>query len=159
GSIGLDLAAAVRTVLLDSRLQKVATGVKGPLMLDDKPHGALLLGRSSSSLQGLFVYPGVIDADYQGEIMVIVKTDWPPAIIEKGSRIAQLVPLLHLTAGMTPALGSDRGPGGFGSTGGLALLTMSMRKRPVETVTFFNRSRQIRVAALLDTGADLTIMA
>ncbi|OPJ80702.1 hypothetical protein AV530_010957 [Patagioenas fasciata monilis] len=53
----------------------------------------------------------------------------------------------------------ERGTAGFGSTGGLAMLTMAMNRRPVTSVTLCNGGEQIILEALLDTGADLTIVA
>ncbi|NXU60322.1 POK9 protein, partial [Horornis vulcanius] len=119
GSLGLDLATAIDVTLIDNRPQKVATGIKGPVVVDGQPHGALLLGCSSSGLQGLFILPGVIDCDFTGEICIIVQTNFPPVHIPKGSRIAQLVPLQQLTQRMTTDSTQFRGSSGFGSTGGL----------------------------------------
>ena len=53
GSLGLDLATAVDTTLIDNRTQKIATRVRGPLIINGQSYGALLLGRSSGSLKGL----------------------------------------------------------------------------------------------------------
>jgi len=65
--------------------------------------------------------PGTIDADYRGEIMVlVVNLGDQPFSVRRGERIAQMViasvaraefvPTVHLSA-------TDRGSGGFGSTG------------------------------------------
>ena len=65
--------------------------------------------------------PGTIDADYRGEIGVIMSnggTD--PFVIKRGDRIAQMVIARHDRARWREAeeLGeTDRGAGGFGSTG------------------------------------------
>lgn len=64
----MDLATTVEVTLIDKRVQLVPTGVFGPLKLDNQAVGALLLGRSSDALKGLLIIPGVIDADYTGEI-------------------------------------------------------------------------------------------
>lgn len=48
-------------------VQKIPTGVYGPL---PKETVGLLLGRSSLTTKGLQIHPGVIDADYEGEILV-----------------------------------------------------------------------------------------
>lgn len=53
--------------------------------------GALLVGRSSSGINGLVILPGVIDADYEGQIHIIAYTLQPPLTIQKGTRVAQLV--------------------------------------------------------------------
>lgn len=54
----------------------------------------LILGRSSSVLKGIKVYPGIIDCHYTGEIKVLIETTVGVPIISRGERIAQLV-LLH----------------------------------------------------------------
>ena len=64
---------------------------------------------------------GVIDADYRGEIMVVLYNHAQTAqTVEPGERIAQLAILPYLTAQFTEAdslTDTDRGEGGFGSTG------------------------------------------
>ncbi|RMC20449.1 hypothetical protein DUI87_01299 [Hirundo rustica rustica] len=91
GSLGIDLAAAVDVTLIDSRVQRIPTGVTGPIYDKNSALGALLLGRSSTGLAGLIVLPGVIDADYTGEIKVVAYALHPPMTIKKGTCIAQLV--------------------------------------------------------------------
>ena len=65
--------------------------------------------------------PGTIDADYRGEIRIIlVNLSSEPFIIEPGERIAQLVVARHEQVEWEPVeeLGAtERGAGGFGSTG------------------------------------------
>lgn len=65
--------------------------------------------------------PGTIDADYRGEIKVILINHGPaPFTVCRGERIAQMVITRHATVTWreTATLpGSDRGAGGFGSTG------------------------------------------
>lgn len=64
---------------------------------------------------------GVIDSDYRGEVVVVLHNHGDrPQTVESGERIAQLV----ITPVLTPAYeevkalsSSDRGAGGFGSTG------------------------------------------
>lgn len=64
---------------------------------------------------------GVIDADYRGEIMVALHNHSAvPQTIEHGERVAQLILMPYLTAAYeeTDSLSdTDRGAGGFGSTG------------------------------------------
>lgn len=64
---------------------------------------------------------GVIDADYRGEVMVALHNHGSaPQTIEHGERIAQLVLVPYLTAAYEEAdslTDTDRGVGGFGSTG------------------------------------------
>jgi dUTP diphosphatase len=65
--------------------------------------------------------PGTIDADYRGELMVIlVNHGSEQFLVQRGDRIAQLViaPVASVEIVAVGALGdTDRGPGGFGSTG------------------------------------------
>ncbi|RLV62655.1 hypothetical protein DV515_00019083, partial [Chloebia gouldiae] len=158
GSLGLDLAAAVTTTLMTSRPAKVPTGVYGPIRINGQTYGGLLLGRSSVTIMGLFVLPGVIDADYTGELQIMVHTPFPPVTIEKGQRIAQLIPLPQVTKGM-PALDSHpRSQRGFGSSG-LALLTMDLHSRPKKKIKLTYGSDTIELLGLLDTGADTSIVS
>ena len=65
--------------------------------------------------------PGTIDADYRGEVCVIlVNLGADPVVIERGERIAQLVLAKHEVIEWEEAdelAESERGAGGFGSTG------------------------------------------
>ncbi|XP_030825306.1 zinc finger protein basonuclin-2 [Camarhynchus parvulus] len=129
GSLGLDLAAAVDVTLMTSHPVKISTGVHGPLRIQDHNYGALLIGRSSVSIMGLFVLPGIIDADYTGEIQIMAHTPFPPLAVKKGQRIAQLIPLPQLTSVIPPNSVQNRGNKGFGSSG-IACLTMDLHTRP-----------------------------
>ena len=64
---------------------------------------------------------GVIDADYRGEVMVALHNhSGESRTIDHGERIAQLVLVPYLTAAYQPAdslTDTERGAGGFGSTG------------------------------------------
>lgn len=65
--------------------------------------------------------PGTIDADYRGQVQVIlVNVSNTPVQIEPGERIAQLVIAAHAVAEWEPVEildDTERGAGGFGSTG------------------------------------------
>ena len=65
--------------------------------------------------------PGTIDADYRGEVCVIlVNLSNEPFVIEKGERVAQLVLARHEVIeweSVDALADSSRGAGGFGSTG------------------------------------------
>ncbi|MFM7216461.1 MAG: dUTP diphosphatase [Bacteroidota bacterium] len=65
--------------------------------------------------------PGTIDADYRGEIKVIlVNLSNEPFVVESGERVAQLVIARHERVEWQPTdvlADSQRGAGGFGSTG------------------------------------------
>ena len=120
---GLDLLAAVTTDLIIAPGQRamVPTGIAIAL-----PPGSEAQVRPRSGLaarHGVTVLntPGTVDADYRGEIQVIlINFGDAPYVVQRGARIAQLViaPVLHATLSEDQELaGSKRGTGGFGSTG------------------------------------------
>ncbi len=122
-SAGMDLRANIEQPLTLAPLQRclVPTGLYIAL-----PPGyeAQVRPRSGLALKhGLTVLnaPGTIDADYRGEIRVIlVNLSDTPFTIEDGERIAQLVVARHEQAQWQPAETLDeteRGAGGFGHTG------------------------------------------
>ena len=83
---------------------------------------AQVRGRSGLNRDhGIVVPTGTIDADYRGEIGVVVyNLSREPYIIEEGERIAQLVicPVVQADWQQVEHLDkTDRGEGGFGSTG------------------------------------------
>uniref|UniRef100_A0A8B9IDU2 dUTPase-like domain-containing protein n=1 Tax=Anser cygnoides TaxID=8845 RepID=A0A8B9IDU2_ANSCY len=111
GSAGPDVSTATSCTLWDARVRKMPLNVKGPV---GKGCSALLLGRASTTLTGLFVLPGVIDAGYEGIRRAMAWTPPPPMLIPKGTRIAQLI----LFEAIVPqAEMRDRHDAGFGSTG------------------------------------------
>jgi len=122
---GLDLLAAVPAdvplVLAPGQHAPVPTGLAIAL-----PEGfeAQIRPRSGLALRhGVTVLnaPGTVDADYRGEIAVIlINHGADPFIIQRGERIAQMVIASVARAEFVAALSlpeSDRGSGGFGSTG------------------------------------------
>ena len=72
------------------RMQTLPTRVCGPL-----PEGTvgLLLGRSSTTLQGILVDPGVTDVDFEGEIKVMTHSLNEIFVVKTGQRLAQLISL------------------------------------------------------------------
>ena len=122
---GLDLIAAVPDEaplqLAPGERALVPTGVAIAL-----PAGYEAQVRPRSGLavrHGLTVLntPGTVDADYRGEIKVLlINLGTEPVAITRGMRIAQLVvaPVAHALLCEVIALEpTDRGAGGFGSTG------------------------------------------
>ena len=90
------------------------------------PHGyeAQVRPRSGLALKHgvtLLNSPGTIDSDYRGELLVIlVNHGIEPFLVRRGDRIAQLVvaPVAHVEIAAVDELGAtERGQGGFGSTG------------------------------------------
>ena len=72
----------------------------------------LILGRSSITTKGIFVQPGVIDPDYQGEIKIMLKASGYH-IIPTQTRIAQLLLRPYV---ISKTQNTVRGEGGFGTT-------------------------------------------
>lgn len=122
-SAGMDLRADLTEPITLAPLQRclVPTGLYIAL-----PPGyeAQVRPRSGLALkQGITVLnaPGTIDADYRGEIRVIlVNLSDTPFVIQDGERIAQMVIARHEQTLWQPAQTLDeteRGEGGFGHTG------------------------------------------
>lgn len=122
-SAGMDLRANVDAPIVLGPLERalVPTGLYIAL-----PPGfeAQVRPRSGLALKkgiGLLNAPGTIDADYRGEIRVIlVNLSDTPFVIQDGERIAQMVIARHEQALWQPAQTLDeteRGEGGFGHTG------------------------------------------
>lgn len=90
------------------------------LALPSDLHGRIE-SRSSLALKGMVVLTGVIDADYRGELMVIMQ-NFGSQYFEfvPGDRVAQLVLRQTVHRSFVPVdtlEDTDRGVGGFGSTG------------------------------------------
>jgi len=123
GAAGLDLVAAVTdpVTIAPGARALVPTGLRIAV-----PEGFEAQVRPRSGFawkQGLIVpnSPGTIDADYRGEIAVILMNlGSAPVEIARGTRIAQLVfaPVARATwVPTTPLPATSRGEGGFGHTG------------------------------------------
>ena len=122
-SAGLDLRANIDEPIVLESLHRalVPTGLFIAL-----PEGYEAQVRPRSGLaakKGITVLnsPGTIDADYRGEVKVIlVNLSQEPFVIEDGERIAQMVVARHEQVQWEPVEDlddTDRGAGGFGSTG------------------------------------------
>ena len=122
-SAGMDLLAAVEadTILAPMQRMLIPTGIAIAL-----PAGYEAQVRARSGLtikNGLCVLngPGTVDADYRGEIKVILANmGSEPFVVTRGMRIAQLVITTYTRINWqeVPDLtASSRGAGGFGSTG------------------------------------------
>jgi len=123
GSAGVDLVAAVEAplVLAPGARAAVPTGIA--LALPEGYEGQIRPRSGLALRHGLAVLnsPGTIDADYRGELRVILANlGDAPVTITRGERIAQLVvaPVSRVAFAAVAALPeSRRGAGGFGSTG------------------------------------------
>ncbi|NXO06131.1 POK9 protein, partial [Oriolus oriolus] len=154
GSARLDLGTSITVMLLDSSVHLLPTGIFGP---PGPQRSALLLGRSSTTLSGLFVLPGTIDSDFVGEIKIMAWTPFPPCTVPKGTCIAQLILFPHES--QPPAEEHKERVGGFGSTGTPQILWVETisDKCPMCKCTLSLRGRQ--VTGILDTGADVTVIS
>lgn len=122
GDAGLDLRSNIDVEVGPGDRALVPTGVAVAIPAG---HAGLVLPRSGlASKRGLTLAnaPGLIDAGYRGEVTcAVVNLDRAATVrIARGDRIAQLV--IVAIAEVTPAWAnelppSDRGSGGFGSTG------------------------------------------
>jgi len=123
GAAGCDLAAAVTAeiVLAPGRRERIPTGFAIAL-----PPGyeAQVRPRSGLALRHGIVLPnapGTIDADYRGEIQVLLMNQGDePFAVRRGDRIAQLVvaPVVAVDWQEVASLdATPRGEGGFGHTG------------------------------------------
>ena len=123
GSAGMDLRACVEAELslAPGERQAIPTGFRMALPAG---HEGQVRPRSGLALRaGVTVMnaPGTIDADYRGEVKVIlVNLGSKPFTVRRGDRIAQLVvaPVATFsTEEATDLEATDRGAGGFGHTG------------------------------------------
>jgi dUTP pyrophosphatase len=120
---GLDLLAAISTdvIIAPGKRALVPTGIAIAL-----PAGTEAQVRPRSGLaakHGVTVLnsPGTIDADYRGEIQVIlINLGDAPFVVKRGERIAQMIvaPVTHAALSEVQTLDdTSRGGSGFGSTG------------------------------------------
>ena len=122
-SAGVDLLAAVKEVVLlaPSERKLIPTGIALSL---PRGYEAQVRPRSGLALKDgitLLNTPGTIDADYRGEIGVILANLGQQTFtVERGMRIAQMIvaPVSRVAWNPVHLLSdSERGVGGFGSTG------------------------------------------
>lgn len=126
GAAGMDVLAAENVTIAPGARHAVATGFAVAI-----PVGYEIQVRPRSGLalkHGITVpnTPGTIDSDYRGEMKVIlINHGAEPFVIARGDRVAQLV-LAPVTQAAWQEVESldetERGAGGFGSTGGHATL-------------------------------------
>lgn len=121
GDAGLDLLAFVTVTLPPGGRELVPTGLRVAI---PQGYAGLVLPRSGLALRaGVTVLnaPGLIDSGYRGEIGVLLINHGAAEVtLSRGERIAQLViqPVARVTLVEVGELeDSQRGTGGFGSTG------------------------------------------
>jgi dUTP pyrophosphatase len=124
GSAGVDLCACLHedVTVLPGERAKIPTGIA--IELPGSGVVALICARSGLAAKAgitLTNAVGVIDSDYRGEIQVlIINHGSEPFIIKHGDRIAQMLFIPVFLAKLVECselAESERGSGGFGSTG------------------------------------------
>lgn len=120
GDAGLDLCSIDEVTIFPGEKRRVHTGIA--IAIPDGYVG-LMFPRSGSGSNGMALANtvGVIDSGYRGEIIANLKNNGAePMHIHKGDRVVQLVtvPCLRYEPDVVDVLPpSERGDGGFGSTG------------------------------------------
>ena len=121
GAAGMDVVAAEALTLAPGQRAAVATGFAIAIPVGHevqvRPRSGLALKHGITCLNT----PGTIDSDYRGEVKVILANlGDEPFEVRRGERIAQLVPAVVLQAHFAEVqelAETERGSGGFGSTG------------------------------------------
>lgn len=124
GSAGMDLSACIPEPILIPPWSRAMVRTGLAIELPSPQYVALVFPRSGLASRfgiSLANAVGVIDSDYKGEIICSVQNNSPdPFTVNPGDRIAQILFLpvaravLETVAELAP---SERGDGGFGSTG------------------------------------------
>ncbi len=122
-SAGMDLLADLPEPVVLAPLERrlIPTGLSIELPVDHeaqvRPRSGLALKQGVTCLNS----PGTIDADFRGEIgVLLINMSNAPVTVQRGDRIAQLViaPVVQAAWAEVTVLGeTERGAGGFGSTG------------------------------------------
>ena len=122
GDAGLDLYALEEAMLAPGERASIGTGIA--IEIPDGQAGLVLPRSGLASRHGIALVnaPGLIDAGYRGEIRVLLlNTDREqPFTVARGERIAQLVLVRIETPEVVEVADlavSERGAGGFGSSG------------------------------------------
>lgn len=108
------------------QIMQIHTGIA--VSINNPDWGLFLFGRSGLGKKGIRLANsvGVIDSDYQGELIVMLRNDSGESFgVSQGDRIAQgvFMPVRQAEFVEVPefAVRTKRGEGGFGSTGGVSL--------------------------------------
>ena len=121
-SAGMDICAAVseETIILPGQRQKIPTGICIALPegyeAQIRPRSGLAINQGITLLNS----PGTIDADYRGEIaLIVINHGSEPFAVTRGMRLAQMVVQKILRVDWVEASkleSTARGTGGFGHT-------------------------------------------
>ena len=122
GSAGLDLRSCDNWEILPGEIGKFPMGYS--IYIGDHTLAGFIMPRSGLGVRGILPANvlGLIDSDYQGELMVYLKNySHNEFLVQNGDRIAQLVfmPVEHVmfSSVLEFSHATERGTGGFGSTG------------------------------------------
>ena len=134
GSAGMDLASLSTVVIQPHASCLVSTGLAMEI-----PDGYEMQIRPRSGLASKYTItvlnsPGTIDSDYRGEVKVLlINHGSTPVTLQQGDRIAQAVlckvPTVQIVE-VTELSSTERGNGGFGSTGLISFLNSPPEKKP-----------------------------
>jgi len=123
GAAGMDLRANIETAIvlkpLERTLVKTGLFIALPIGFEAqvRPRSGLAAKKGITVLNA----PGTVDADYRGEIgVILVNLSNETFVINDGERIAQLIIAKHERVNwkeVTVLSETERGAGGFGSTG------------------------------------------
>jgi dUTP pyrophosphatase len=112
-SHAIELAAGERALIPTGLYLEIPKGVECQV----RPRSGLALKKGITVVNS----PGTVDADYRGEVgVILINHSFETVLIAPGERIAQLVfcPIIQITWNEETTLNSsERGAGGFGSTG------------------------------------------
>ena len=119
---GMDIFAAVieEEIILPGQRKKIPTGIKIALPegyeAQIRPRSGLAINQGITLLNS----PGTIDADYRGEIaLIVINLGEEPFVVKRGMRLAQMIiqKICRLDWVETAELtNTSRGSGGFGHT-------------------------------------------
>ena len=120
GDAGFDIRAAEELMLEPGSQAAVSTGLRVAI-----PSGwvGIVKDRSSMASRRVYTHAGVIDSGYRGEVRILLSNHGSaPYHIQPGAKIAQMLLVPCITGCVEVALPEDlgsteRGEGGFGSTG------------------------------------------
>ena len=118
GAAAYDLYVIETTDVRRDGITQLHTGIAVEI---PEGHVGLIRDRSSYAMKGLGVQAGVVDQDYRGEVIVVMRNHTGRSIEVMGAdRVAQLLvmPVLQTAVEVVDELDdTERGDGGFGSTG------------------------------------------
>ena len=123
GSSGMDLSANIEKQIKiePGKTSIIPTGISVSIPKNFEIQIRSRSGLAAKSQISVLNSPGTIDADYRGELKVIlINLGNKTFVVERGARIAQMVlcPIVKAKFKEVDSLDdTDRGAGGFGSTG------------------------------------------